>query len=58
MGISKKEYLTGKPWKELQMSRAKFEKFILSTSKQIVTDSKLKSETDRMRDYIFNKNMV
>ncbi|HPA15104.1 MAG TPA: hypothetical protein PKV75_07525 [Desulfobacterales bacterium] len=49
MGITRGEYLSGKPWKECGMSREKFEKLILSLPQEVVADSKLKTE---LRDYI------
>lgn len=49
MGITRREYLSGKPWKECGMSREKFEKLILSLPKDVVADSKLKAG---LRDYI------
>jgi hypothetical protein len=53
MGITRREYLAGKPWKECGMSREKFEKLVLSVPQEVVADSKLNTD---LKDYLFGED--
>ncbi|MDD2390677.1 MAG: hypothetical protein PHP23_13215 [Desulfobacterales bacterium] len=55
LGVSKREYLTAKPWKEYGMTRTRFETFILSLQQDIITDAKLRKESDAVREKLFGQ---
>lgn len=56
LGISRKEYLAGKPWKEYGMARDRFEKFILSLQQDVVADTALRKESGILQEKIFGRN--
>jgi len=58
MGISRRQYFATKPWKKAKMSRAKYERFIMSVPQEYLDEIRLNAEAQVLVESLFGKKLA
>jgi hypothetical protein len=58
MRITRRQYVAAKPWKEAKMSRAKYERIIMSVPQEYLDEIRITAEAEAFVESVFGGELA